>query len=517
MLFIGTAVTDLLTDVLTLDKMEQGQFELDLKPTCLDCLVRSTARLFIPTAEALGLAFEIVIEDSDVPMQAKDYLSSEHGTTNANGNDNDTKDEHVSAPSTEQKSSPSQLSSGSRRKLRDGYDRSSLSSLLTLPSPSPTNRTLQTVRSSSGSACVHPFSYKVLVDPTRLRQILRNLLSNAFKFTKRGTVQIELWCSDGSALISVADTGIGIDEAAQERLFRPYVQFANEMQQGQGSGLGLSISKRLTLLHGGDLTCKSEAGLGSTFTVQIPLIAATSETRPSPSITSRAINRGTSSPTDTAVVPTSTARLMDACARSLDRLHSEGSIEMQSPIAQNIRRFVDARLTAAALPTVKPAATTTPPSTDDALSPPRPTSENTPAAASHPSIDTASSAQKRALVVDDSVLNVKLLCRLLELRGWSAIGAEDGAVACELVDDRSTEHAFHVIFMDRNMPVMDGLQATRELRARGFSGCIIGLTGDVSTESVRELNSAGVDLVMPKPFDVKKLDEVLQQLSLPTA
>lgn len=111
-------------------------------------------------------------------------------------------------------------------------------------------------------------------DPTRLKQILFNLMSNAIKFTSAGTVRmIAEWSeSDTSLSISVADTGIGIPQNKVEELFQPFVQADNShARQYGGTGLGLVITKKLVELMGGTVKLVSEFGVGSTFSFQIPI------------------------------------------------------------------------------------------------------------------------------------------------------------------------------------------------------------------------------------------------------
>jgi len=115
----------------------------------------------------------------------------------------------------------------------------------------------------------------IYVDRTRLRQVLLNLLSNAFKFTKQGLVRIEVArVADGGASafeIQISDTGIGISEAQQQKLFRPFVQAdSSTTREFGGTGLGLVISKRLTEMMGGTITLSSTVGKGSVFTLRLP-------------------------------------------------------------------------------------------------------------------------------------------------------------------------------------------------------------------------------------------------------
>ena len=112
-------------------------------------------------------------------------------------------------------------------------------------------------------------------DPQRFKQILFNLLSNAVKFNKKegGTVTITTKKKGFLAVISVADTGIGIKEEDMGRLFREFQQLDSGSSRAYGgTGLGLSISKKLVELHGGEITVKSTEGEGSTFTFSLPLI-----------------------------------------------------------------------------------------------------------------------------------------------------------------------------------------------------------------------------------------------------
>ena len=109
----------------------------------------------------------------------------------------------------------------------------------------------------------------VSVDPQRIRQILFNLLSNAYKYTDHGTVTIRVLWQDGTLSLSVADTGKGISEEDIARILQPFVQLADRNHR-DGTGLGLPICQRLAALMGGKLEIASKVGEGSTFTVTIP-------------------------------------------------------------------------------------------------------------------------------------------------------------------------------------------------------------------------------------------------------
>ncbi|CAN5820766.1 hypothetical protein BH11PSE3_BH11PSE3_35810 [soil metagenome] len=130
-------------------------------------------------------------------------------------------------------------------------------------------------------AAVAPGSTDVLLcDPTRVRQILFNLLSNALKFTERGGAMIRAHTEpmgDGRAhiVLRVSDTGIGMSDGQQARLFQPFSQAdSSTTRRYGGTGLGLSIVRRLAQLMGGDVAIESAPGAGSTFTVILELLAA---------------------------------------------------------------------------------------------------------------------------------------------------------------------------------------------------------------------------------------------------
>lgn len=110
-------------------------------------------------------------------------------------------------------------------------------------------------------------------DESKVSQVLRNFISNALKFTEQGEVRVSARLGpEEHVIFSVADTGIGIDPTDQTRIFEEYVQVEGPHQRGKrGTGLGLPLSKQLTHLLGGHLTLRSAPGLGSTFSVTIPI------------------------------------------------------------------------------------------------------------------------------------------------------------------------------------------------------------------------------------------------------
>lgn len=116
-------------------------------------------------------------------------------------------------------------------------------------------------------------AFEVLLDRTKLRQILLNLISNAAKFTQRGTITVRTTRDRDRFRIEVADTGLGMDASQLARLFEPFVQVHSAHDKFGGTGLGLVLCKRLAGAMHGDVGVQSRVGRGTTFTLDLPAIA----------------------------------------------------------------------------------------------------------------------------------------------------------------------------------------------------------------------------------------------------
>jgi signal transduction histidine kinase len=125
----------------------------------------------------------------------------------------------------------------------------------------------------------------VSLDARRARQIFTNLLTNAIKYTEKGEVRFSAQLDATGQMLEVAvrDTGIGIPPEEQERIFEAFERSQNVRQLAiEGTGLGLAITRFLVQAHGGQISLRSEPGVGSTFTVLLPLTTPAAAPEPEP-------------------------------------------------------------------------------------------------------------------------------------------------------------------------------------------------------------------------------------------
>lgn len=112
----------------------------------------------------------------------------------------------------------------------------------------------------------------IQTDPTKVRQMLVNLLSNAVKFTDEGSVRVTGEVVGGQVILTVSDTGVGIEAEHHQRIFEPFWQVEQKAtRRSSGTGLGLTVTRRLANLMGGDINVTSESGRGTTFTIMLPV------------------------------------------------------------------------------------------------------------------------------------------------------------------------------------------------------------------------------------------------------
>jgi CheY-like chemotaxis protein/anti-sigma regulatory factor (Ser/Thr protein kinase) len=258
----------------------------------------------------------------------------------------------------------------------------------------------------------------ISADPLRLREVLLNLLGNALKFTERGRVVLSIEAGqivDSRCRMSfvVQDTGPGIGHEDLQRVFEAFMQTQSGQKRGEGTGLGLTISRNYVQLMGGELKLESELGRGTTAYFDIPV-----------------------------------------------------GIPEEPFAAPHIRK--------------------------------------------ERVIGLAPGQQKfRILVADDRQVARHLLRRILEPLGFEVREASDGTEVLALWKEWQP----HLICMDIRMPVMDGVEATRHIRAEAGGGetVIVAVTASSFEEDRAQILASGFDDYMRKPFDEPELFDVLRR------
>jgi PAS domain S-box-containing protein len=384
-------------------------------------------------------------------------------------------------------------------------------------------------------------------DPGRLRQVLLNLVGNAIKFTERGDVSIRVTAphvTDGQANVrfEVTDTGIGIPSDAQARLFEPFTQAdASTTRKFGGTGLGLAISRRIVELLGGNIGVQSEAGHGTTFWFTIPcpragtapapqeLAAATGGLRVLVVDDSQASRVMLEQTLLDAGLTVQVARGSDEAEAAVGEgpwphvaLIDENLAEGAGPrLAEHLRAraphplailYLSSRLTStasldAAGRLLKPVRRTELMAALERVG--RPASAEPVAAAVvvRPSPQDAAHAA-RVLVAEDNPVNQKVARLMLERCGCAVDVVENGSLAVDAVRDR----AYDLILMDCQMPVCDGLEATRRIRALpdGSSEVVIvALTANALAGDRERCLAAGMNDYLPKPVRRDALMEML--------
>ncbi|MDX2284868.1 MAG: response regulator [Bacteroidia bacterium] len=390
----------------------------------------------------------------------------------------------------------------------------------------------------------------VVGDYTRLRQVLLNLAGNAIKFTNEGGEVLISVSSEpaGPSMhrvqFSVRDTGIGIPKEKQHLLFQSFSQVdASTTRRYGGTGLGLTISKNLVEMMGGRIWVDSEPGKGSTFffTVLAPEcdIALTGEELALP----EGLPQGTvvdrvlivdDNLTNLTILERQCRNMglsVRLCSdpleapRMLDRERfSLGILDMQMPgmDGQSLARLIRQRFTMQELPLILLSSlggmvqneqeerlfnvTLTKPTREEALrksimSCLAPAAQRAEPARISPQAEPASLILPlRILVAEDNTVNQKVVLRLLEKLGYQADIVANGLEAVRAVN----LIPYDLIFMDVQMPEMDGLAATREIRlhppAHGHQPVIIAMTANAMTEDRDRCLEAGMDDYLSKPI-----------------
>jgi len=406
----------------------------------------------------------------------------------------------------------------------------------------------------------------VMGDPTRIQQILLNLIKNAVKFTTKGYVRVMLSCHEGNLLFKVADSGIGITSESKEKLFTTFYQAdRSTTRKYGGTGLGLSICKGLVNAMHGKIGVQSNRPNGSIFWFSIPLIISDNE---------QPKEQKLQIPSDTRILLVDnsplalksferklqilgitdihTASTGSQAIRMLMKAAKEGHpfteafIDMIMPVMDGWRLAADinakTEINSIKLYLVVPEgqmggeakmkllnwyngylykpikrlklrdilqkAFTEPidlESVDDVeeLEPvDRPAGKNF-------TEDAARTAEGlHILVAEDHPVNRKLLVTFLTKFGTIPLEAADGQEAVDVVQKHPE---IDLIFMDIQMPVKNGIEAALEVRKDGFNGIIIACTANNDSNDLEEYHKNGINDTLIKPFKSKSVKAVIEK------
>lgn len=403
-------------------------------------------------------------------------------------------------------------------------------------------------------------------DADRLRQILLNLASNAIKFTARGEVTIEVLLqpvmgTDSSCplRVEVRDTGVGIPADRIEHLFQPFMQVdSSTTRRYGGTGLGLAISRKLADLMGGSIGVNSTEGQGSTFWFTVTLAPAEEappSEKPAPWPRDLGILVVDDHPTNRRVLRQQlaevTTRYAEAASAAealtlLRHAQADGTpfqlalLDMEMPgmdgvqLCDAIRRdpvlqhtllvLITSRLQGTRQRLIQEhgfaAVLVKPLRRGHLLENLRAVLTGQTLVAS-PGVKAFPALQPRAgliLLVEDNKTNQKVALAMLQRMGQTADLAEDGREALRAAQQKN----YALILMDVEMPVMDGLEATRQLRALGAqqpalrSVSIVAMTAHAIKGFKERCLEAGMNDYIVKPLDPRELAEVLDRYLLGT-
>jgi len=367
--------------------------------------------------------------------------------------------------------------------------------------------------------------HQLLGDPTRVRQIVSNLLANALKFTRVGRVDITVSAQHEGVKITVRDTGIGIAEDAQTRIFHPFAQAGIGItRQFGGTGLGLALTRRLCEAMHGQLSLETREGVGSTFCVELPLPSQTGIPL-QPQLRGRIIGL---SPADSGL-SAQLANLLPRWGLSYQHLDADSpltGIDADLLISDCPQRLHELRqlsnlpillvsaygdfLSSEQVDTLAPVEQLARPLSRQALLQAlrRTLGQGETHVTEKPS-EPARNRQARVLLVEDNPVNQLVAKGMLGKLGCEVLLANHGQEALTMLETQAVD----LILMDCNMPVMDGYEATRRIRQRSALNAlpIIALTANALSDERERCRAAGMDDYLAKPFRKDELAALLDQ------
>ncbi|WP_054179354.1 two-component system sensor histidine kinase RcsC [Trabulsiella odontotermitis] len=354
-------------------------------------------------------------------------------------------------------------------------------------------------------------------DPMRLQQVISNLLSNAIKFTDVGCIILHVRCVGDYLSISVRDTGVGIPAKEVVRLFDPFFQVGTGVQRNfQGTGLGLAICEKLISMMDGDISVDTEPGMGSQFTVRIPLYGVQNLPVLAPDglehkhcwlavrnaslyqyLASLLTHRGLTvsryegqqpDADDTLITddepeqPWPGRAAVIFCRRHIGiPLERSPGVWLQSVASPHELIALLGRIYRIAV-------------------------ESTDTSTTLPATETATvNDDMMILVVDDHPINRRLLADQLNSLGYQCKTANDGVDALGVL----SKNHIDIVLSDVNMPNMDGYRLTQRIRQLGLTLPVVGVTANALAEEKQRCIESGMDSCLSKPVVLDVLRQTL--------
>ncbi|MEL2241754.1 two-component system sensor histidine kinase RcsC [Leclercia adecarboxylata] len=355
-------------------------------------------------------------------------------------------------------------------------------------------------------------------DPMRLQQVISNLLSNAIKFTDMGCIVMHVSRAGDYLSIRVRDTGVGIPAKEVVKLFDPFFQVGTGVQRNfQGTGLGLAICEKLISMMDGDISVDTEPGMGSQFTIRIPLYAAQSPANmPIEGLSDKrcwlAVNNaslhayleslltshgirvaryaGQTPDADDMLLtddeltqPWQGKAAVIFCRRhigiALERAHGEwvNSVAAPHELIALLARIYRVEMDSAGGSTSLPS----------------------------PESEQSLNEDMMILVVDDHPINRRLLADQLGSLGYQCKTANDGVDALNVL----SKNHIDIVLSDVNMPNMDGYRLTQRIRQLGLTLPVVGVTANALAEEKQRCLESGMDSCLSKPVTLDVLKQTL--------
>jgi signal transduction histidine kinase/ligand-binding sensor domain-containing protein/CheY-like chemotaxis protein/HPt (histidine-containing phosphotransfer) domain-containing protein len=378
-------------------------------------------------------------------------------------------------------------------------------------------------------------------DPTKIRQVIMNLLSNSVKFTHSGNVTVRCSASvtePGSSLavltIAVEDDGIGMDEATQDKVFDAFTQAdASTTREYGGTGLGLAISRNYIKMMNGDIQIDSKVGVGTTISVQIPLkivqekipqeytgisaniICDNHQTLEmvSSHFALLGIHARQIAPEDI-TEDESVVTVVDSDSASIHHTQSEailGRIKSPRIVLTKLGISNQPQFFSSWINTTKPVTLTGLRSTLDKIYEGKSQLRLNEAREIHHRKEVG----LQILVAEDVETNQKIAEEMLQLLGHKVDLANNGSEAISKFRDNK----YDLIFMDCQMPIMDGYEATEKIRVLELDSSsgntpIVALTAGFSKGDQEKCRQAGMDYYLTKPFSLADIKSAIEKTTI---